>query len=122
VFLRDIAPVASLIRQPQIMLANPSVTAQTVPELIAYAKANPGRITMASAGVGSAGHLVGELFKLMAGVDFVHVPYRSIKAVQTSPFKSSGVGQPLDAAEIRLSLSSMGPARSSPVAGTITGQ
>jgi len=76
VFLRDIAPVASLIRQPQIMLANPSVTAQTVPELIAYAKANPGKITMASAGVGSAGHLVGELFKLMAGVDFVHVPYR----------------------------------------------
>ena len=76
VFLRDIAPVASLIRQPQIMLANPSVTAQTVPELIAYAKANPGKIMMASAGVGSAGHLVGELFKLMAGVDFVHVPYR----------------------------------------------
>ena len=99
VFLRDIAPVASLIRQPQIMLANPSVTAQTVPELIAYAKANPGKITMASAGVGSAGHLVGELFKLMAGVDFVHVPYRGIKAVQTSPFKSSGVGQTLDAAE-----------------------
>ena len=76
VFLRDIAPVASLIRQPQIMLANPSVTTQTVPELIAYAKANPGKITMASAGVGSAGHLVGELFKMMAGVDFVHVPYR----------------------------------------------
>ena len=76
VFLRDIAPVASLIRQPQIMLANPSVTTQTVPELIAYAKANPGKITMASAGVGSAGHLVGELFKMMAGIDFVHVPYR----------------------------------------------
>jgi tripartite-type tricarboxylate transporter receptor subunit TctC len=76
VFLRDVAPVASLIRQPQIMLANPSVTTQTVPELIAYAKANPGKITMASAGVGSAGHLVGEFFKLMAGVDFVHVPYR----------------------------------------------
>ncbi len=76
VFLRDIAPVASLIRQPQIMLANPSVMTKTVPELIAYAKANPGKITMASAGVGSAGHLVGELFKMMAGVDFVHVPYR----------------------------------------------
>src|SRR5258707_10765481 len=57
VFLRDVAPVASLIRQPQIMLANPSVTTQTVPELIAYAKANPGRITMASAGAGGAGHL-----------------------------------------------------------------
>jgi len=76
VFLRDIAPVGSLIRQPQIMLANPSVMTKTVPELIAYAKANPGKITMASAGVGSAGHLVGELFKMMAGVDFVHVPYR----------------------------------------------
>jgi len=76
VFLRDIAPVASLIRQPQIMLANPAVMTKTVPELIAYAKANPGKITMASAGVGSAGHLVGELFKMMAGVDFVHVPYR----------------------------------------------
>jgi tripartite-type tricarboxylate transporter receptor subunit TctC len=76
VFLRDIAPVASLIRQPQIMLANPSLTAQSVPELIAYAKATSGKITMASAGVGSAGHLVGELFKMMAGVDFVHVPYR----------------------------------------------
>jgi tripartite-type tricarboxylate transporter receptor subunit TctC len=76
VFLRDIAPVASLIRQPQIMLANPSVTAKTVPEFIAYAKANPGKITMASAGVGSAGHLIGEFFKLTAGVDLVHVPYR----------------------------------------------
>jgi len=76
VFLRDIAPVASLIRQPQIMLANPQLTAKTVPELIAYAKANPGKITMASAGIGSTGHLVGEFFKIAAGVDFVHVPYR----------------------------------------------
>jgi tripartite-type tricarboxylate transporter receptor subunit TctC len=76
VFLRDIAPVASLIRQPQIMLANPSLAAKTVPELIAYAKANPGKITMASAGIGSTGHLVGEFFKLTAGVNLVHVPYR----------------------------------------------
>ena len=76
VFLRDIAPVASLIRQPQVLLANPSLPARTVPELIAYAKANPGKITMASAGIGSIGHLVGELFKMMAGVDLVHVPYR----------------------------------------------
>jgi len=76
VFLRDIAPVASLIRQAQILLANPSVAAKTVPELIAYAKANPGKITMASAGIGSTGHLVGEFFKMTAGVDFVHVPYR----------------------------------------------
>jgi tripartite-type tricarboxylate transporter receptor subunit TctC len=76
VFLRDVAPVASTIRQPQIMLANPSLTAKTVPELIAYAKANPGKITMASAGTGSSGHLAGELFKMMAGVNMLHVPYR----------------------------------------------
>src|SRR6267378_1194893 len=76
VFLRDIAPVASLIRQPQIMLANPEVPAKTVPELIAYAKANPGKITVASAGIGSTGHLVGEFFKLTTGVNLVHVPYR----------------------------------------------
>jgi tripartite-type tricarboxylate transporter receptor subunit TctC len=76
VFLRDIAPVAGLTRQPQVLLANPSVPAATVPELIAYAKASPGRITMASAGTGSMGHLVGEYFKMTAGVDFVHVPYR----------------------------------------------
>jgi tripartite-type tricarboxylate transporter receptor subunit TctC len=76
VFLRDIAPVAGLTRQPQVLLANPSVPVATVAELIAYAKANPGRITMASAGIGSMGHLVGEFFKMTAGVDFVHVPYR----------------------------------------------
>jgi tripartite-type tricarboxylate transporter receptor subunit TctC len=76
VFLRDIAPVASTIRQPQIILANPSLTAKTVPELIAYAKANPGKVTMASAGTGSSGHLAGELFKMMAGVNMLHVPYR----------------------------------------------
>ena len=83
VFLRDIAPVASMIQQPQVMLANPSVAAKTVPELIAYAKANPGKITMASAGTGSTGHLVGELFKMMAGVDFVHVPYRGAAPMLT---------------------------------------
>jgi tripartite-type tricarboxylate transporter receptor subunit TctC len=76
VFLRDIAPIASLIRQPQILLVGPSVLAKTVPELIAYAKANPGKLTMASAGVGSTGHLTGELFKITAGVNLVHVPYR----------------------------------------------
>ena len=76
VFLRDIAPVASTIRQPQVILANPSLPAKTVPELIAYAKANPGKITIASAGTGSSGHLAGELFKMMAGVNMLHVPYR----------------------------------------------
>ena len=76
VFLRDIAPVASLFRQPQIMLAHPSLPAKTIPELIAYAKANPRKITMASAGTGSIGHLAGEWFKMMAGVNMLHVPYR----------------------------------------------
>jgi tripartite-type tricarboxylate transporter receptor subunit TctC len=76
-FIRDIAPVAPIARGPQVMLVNPSVPARTVPEFIAYAKANPGKINMASAGNGTPGHLAGELFKLMAGVDLVHVPYRS---------------------------------------------
>jgi tripartite-type tricarboxylate transporter receptor subunit TctC len=76
VFLRDITPVAIMIRQPQVMLANPLLAAKTVPELIAYARVNPGKITMASAGIGSTGHLVGEFFKMTAGVDLVHVPYR----------------------------------------------
>jgi tripartite-type tricarboxylate transporter receptor subunit TctC len=76
VFLRDIAPVAGVTRQPQVLLLNPSVPATTVPELIAYTKAHPGRVTMASAGTGSMGHLVGEFFKMTAGADFVHVPYR----------------------------------------------
>jgi tripartite-type tricarboxylate transporter receptor subunit TctC len=76
VFLRDIAPVAGLTRQPQVLLANPSLPAATVPDLIAYARTNPGRITMASAGTGSMGHLVGEYFKLAAGVDLLHIPYR----------------------------------------------
>ncbi|HEY6256409.1 MAG TPA: tripartite tricarboxylate transporter substrate binding protein [Xanthobacteraceae bacterium] len=76
VFLRDIVPVASIIRQSQVMLANPAVPAKTIPEFIAYAKANPGKITMASAGIGSFGHLAGELFRMTTGVDLVHVPYR----------------------------------------------
>lgn len=75
-FLRDIAPVASIIRQPQVMLASPSVAAKTFPEFIALAKANPGKIAMASPGNGSIGHLSGEMLKMMSGVDFVHVPYR----------------------------------------------
>ena len=76
VFLRDIAPVASMIHQPLIMLVNPSVPAKTMPEFIAYAKANPGKINMASGGTGSTNHVAGELFKMMAGVNLVHVPYR----------------------------------------------
>ncbi len=75
-FIRDIAPVAGISRAPLVMAVHPSVPAKTVPEFIAYAKANPGKINMASAGIGSAGHLAGELFKMMAGVNLVHVPYR----------------------------------------------
>jgi tripartite-type tricarboxylate transporter receptor subunit TctC len=75
-FIRDIAPVASITRQPQVLLAHPSLPAKTLPELIVYAKANPGKITIASPGNGSIGHLAGELLKMMAGIDMVHVPYR----------------------------------------------
>ena len=76
-FIRDIAPVAGFARAPYVLVVNPSLPAGTVSELIAYAKANPGKINMASAGVGSLSHMCGELFKAMAGVDMVHVPYRS---------------------------------------------
>jgi tripartite-type tricarboxylate transporter receptor subunit TctC len=75
-FLRDIVPIASIDRQPFVVESHPSVPAKTVPEFIAYAKANPGKIAMASAGAGSAPHVFGELFKAMAGVDLLHVPYR----------------------------------------------
>jgi tripartite-type tricarboxylate transporter receptor subunit TctC len=75
-FIRDIAPVAGIIRVPQVILVHPSLPAKTVPEFIAYAKANPGKVNMASAGNGSAPHMAGELFNAMAGVNIVHVPYR----------------------------------------------
>jgi tripartite-type tricarboxylate transporter receptor subunit TctC len=74
--IRDIAPVAAISRAPNVMVVHPSVPAQTVPEFIAYARANPGKINMASSGVGTSIHLSGELFKLVAGVDMQHVPYR----------------------------------------------
>jgi len=76
-FIRDLTPVASIARAPLVMTVNPSVPANTVPEFIAYAKANPGKINMASGGIGSAPHVAGELFKIMVGVDLVHVPYRA---------------------------------------------
>jgi tripartite-type tricarboxylate transporter receptor subunit TctC len=75
-FIRDIAPVAGIFRVPQVMEVNPSVPAKSVSEFIVYAKANPGKVNMASAGIGSAHHVAGELFKFMTGVDMVHVPYR----------------------------------------------
>ena len=75
-FIRDIASVAGISRAPLVMAVHPSVPAKTVPEFIAYAKANPGKISMASAGIGAPSHVSGELFKMMAGVNVVHVPYR----------------------------------------------
>ena len=75
-FARDIAPVTSLVRGPLIMEVNPSVPAKTIPEFIAYAKANPGKINMASAGIGNTTHVAGELFMMLTGTKFTHVPYR----------------------------------------------
>ena len=75
-FIRDIAPVAALGREPNAMLVNPSVPAKTVPEFIAHAKANPGKIVMASGGNGAPSHVSGEMFKMMTGIEMVHVPYR----------------------------------------------
>jgi tripartite-type tricarboxylate transporter receptor subunit TctC len=75
-FIRDIAPVSSVVRLPNVIVVNPSVPAKTVPEFIAYAKANPGKINMASSTIGGTDHLSGELFKVMAGIDMVNVPYR----------------------------------------------
>ncbi len=76
VFLRDIAPVAGIFRVPQVMEVHPSVPARTVPEFISFSKDHPGKVNMASAGIGSIQHVAGELFKFMTGVDMVHVPYR----------------------------------------------
>ena len=75
-FIRDIAPVATISRTPAVMVVKPSFPAKTVPEFIAYAKANPGKINFASGGIGSLPHVAGELFKFMTGVNLVHVPYR----------------------------------------------
>jgi tripartite-type tricarboxylate transporter receptor subunit TctC len=75
-FARDITPIAGVVRIPHVMEVNPAVPVTTVPEFIAYAKANPGKLNMASGGVGGTPHVAGELFKMMAGVDLLHVPYR----------------------------------------------
>ena len=82
-FLRDIAPVAGIIREVVVMVVHPSFPAKTVSELIAYARANPGKVTMASLGTGSTPHVSGELFKMMAGIDMIHVPYRGGGQVMT---------------------------------------
>src|SRR5881227_3971794 len=82
-FIRDIAPVASISRETTIMVVNPSVPAKTVPEFIAYAKANPGKINFASGGIGGPSHVSGELFNMMAGVSMIHVPYRGVAPALT---------------------------------------
>jgi tripartite-type tricarboxylate transporter receptor subunit TctC len=75
-FIRDIAPVAGIMRVPSVMVVNPSVPAKTIPEFIAYAKANPGKVSYGSGGVGTSIHVASELFKMMAGIHMIHVPYR----------------------------------------------
>src|SRR5215204_611363 len=82
-FIRDITPVASLMRGPLVMVVHPSVPAKTLPEFIAYAKANPGKLSYGSAGVGGISHITPELFKMMAGIEMVHVPYRGVAPALT---------------------------------------
>ena len=82
-FIRDIAPVASIARGPTVLVVNPSFPAKTIPEFIAYTKGNPGKINFGSAGIGSVAHMAGELFKAMAGVNMVHVPYRGLAPALT---------------------------------------
>lgn len=82
-FIRDIAPVAGIMRNPLVVAVNPSVPAKTIAEFIAYAKANPGKLRMGSAGNGTPQHMAGELFKIMTGVEMVHVPYRGSAALLT---------------------------------------
>ena len=82
-FLRDIAPIASMGRVPNVMEVTPAFPARTVPEFIAYAKSNPGRINFASPGIGTSNHVSGELFKMMTGINMIHVPYRGTSAALT---------------------------------------
>jgi tripartite-type tricarboxylate transporter receptor subunit TctC len=82
-FIRDIAPVAGIMRVPYVIVVNPSVPAKSVPEFIAYAKANTRKPNMASSGTGAGGHIAGELFKMMAGVNMIHVPYRGVAPALT---------------------------------------
>jgi tripartite-type tricarboxylate transporter receptor subunit TctC len=88
--IRDLAPIAGIVRVPLVMEVHPSIAAKSVAEFIAYAKANPGKVNMASAGIGSLPHVAGEMFKTMAGVDLFHVPYRG---AQVFPALLSGEAQ-----------------------------
>jgi tripartite-type tricarboxylate transporter receptor subunit TctC len=89
-FIRDIMPVAALGREPNVMLVNPAVPARTVPEFITYAKANPGKVIMASGGNGAPSHVSGELFKMMTGISMVHVPYRGAAPALTDLLAGQG--------------------------------
>jgi tripartite-type tricarboxylate transporter receptor subunit TctC len=82
-FIRDIAPITSIIRAPNVMVVSPSLPIKSVPEFIAYARANPGKLNMASPGNGTSGHISGELFKMMTGVNILHVPYRGVAPALT---------------------------------------
>jgi tripartite-type tricarboxylate transporter receptor subunit TctC len=82
-FIRDIAPVAGIISTANAIIVNPSVPAKTVPDFIAYAKANPRKVNMASGGTGAPSHIAGELFKMMTGIDMLHVPYRGAAPLLT---------------------------------------
>jgi len=92
-FIRDIAPVGSVNRIPLVLVVHPSFSAKTVPELIAYAKANPRKLDLGSPGNGTAPHMAGELFKMMAGVDMVHVPYRGSAPDADRPTQRAGAGR-----------------------------
>jgi tripartite-type tricarboxylate transporter receptor subunit TctC len=104
-FIRDIAPVASIVRIPLVMEVTPSLPAKTVPEFIAYAEANSGKLSMGSGGIGTGGHMSGELFKMMTGVNMVHVPYRgdapAITDLLGGQVQVAFVGLPVSIAHIR---------------------
>ena len=99
-FIRDIAPVAAITRTPHVMEVHPSFPARTVPEFIAFAKANPGKVTLASAGNGSPGHLAGALLRMMVGIDLTHVPYRGASQAVTDL-----IGAQVDVAIVTLAAS-----------------
>jgi len=120
--VRDFTPIGLIGTASMVFFVNPAVKAETAQDFVALAKADREKITIASAGIGSATYLTAELFQAKTGIKLVHVPYRGVEPVQSSPAKSSGVGQTLDAAE-NVSISVQhSPARASPVHGTIPGQ
>jgi len=103
-FIHDIAPIASIVRAPNVMVVNPSFPVKTLAEFIAYAKTNPRKVNMASAGIGTTSHLAGELFKMLADVDLVHVPYRGNGPALTAVRHSRDAG--IEALRARFSLNS----------------